>query len=116
MKTTIVWVLAGLNALLLATFLSRYTADNVAHAQAAARRTPDFTIIPGEIPGVSGEVLFVIDGANNQLGAFSYDSNVGRLDAMSTVDLARVFQGGGAAGVVPGAAGATPGVNVPGRR
>jgi hypothetical protein len=111
MKTATLWVLAGVNALLLVTFFSKYMADNSAVAQ-VTRRPPEYLMIPGTISGVSSEVIFVVDMANGELGAFSYDNNALRLDAMTTVDLGRVFEAGNATptrpNTVPGIGG-TPG-------
>lgn len=109
MKTTILWGLIGLNALLLAAFMSRYVRENTAEAQ-AARGPGEYMIIPGAVTGLSSEVIYIIDTLNGQLGAVAFDVNGNRLDAMPTNDLNRVFQVGVAppGNVAPGVPGSVP--------
>lgn len=112
MKTTILWVLAGVNAVLLGTFLSHYVRENTAEAQAqvAAGGPGEYLLCPGAITGLSTEVVYVIDTLHGQMGAFVYDTNGRRLDTMAGVDLNRVFQAGVGpqGGVVPGVPGTIP--------
>ena len=99
-------------ALLLVTFLSRHMSDNAAIAQ-VTRRPPEYVMIPGEISGGSSAVIFVVDTANGELGGLSYDNNTLRLDAMSTVDIGRIFEQG-AAGATPARPGSVPGTGATG--
>jgi hypothetical protein len=92
MKSTVLWGLAVLNVLLVALFIARMTKDNAAMAQ--ARRPGEYIMIPGEVTGGAAEVVYVIDTGSGQLGAISYDDARRRLDAMTPVDLTRVFDAG----------------------
>lgn len=117
MRTTLLWSLAVLNALLLASFLSTLTGSEVAGgsavmAQAApapgaagtARGRPgEYIMIPGEVTGGSSSVVYVIDAVNRQLGAMAYDDTQKQLNVMPPIPLDRVFD----------AAGAAPGTNTP---
>jgi hypothetical protein len=106
MKSTLLWALVALNALLLAGVVGRFVKPSSAMAQ-AARRPSDYIMIPGEIAGISGAVVFIIDTGNGQLGGMTYDDANKRIDAMPPIDLARVFEAG-AGGVGAGGAGARP--------
>jgi hypothetical protein len=114
MKTTILWGLAGLNALLLGMLLSHYVRENSARAQAqlpaVASGPGEYIICPGAVTGIASEVVYVIDTLNGQMGAISYDMNGNRLSMMPGVDLNRTFQAGMAApgNAVPNAPGTSP--------
>ncbi len=113
MKTTLLWSLVVLNALLLASFLSTLTGrevagGGVAMAQAqpapgaaggnAARPRPgEYIMIPGEVTGGSSSVVYLIDAANRQLGALAYDDTQKQLNVMPPIPLDRVFDAAGAA-------------------
>jgi hypothetical protein len=94
MKTTIVWGLLVLNALLLGTFLSHYLHEDTAQAQVptAVAGPGEYILCPGAITGIGSEVVYVIDTLNGQMGAVVYDVNGSRLDTMAGVDLNRVYQ------------------------
>jgi hypothetical protein len=113
MKSATVWILAAVNALLLVTFVSRHMGDNNAMAQ-VTRRPPEYVMIPGEISGVSSEVIFVVDTANGELGGFSYDNNTLRLDAMSTVDIGRIFEQAANGAATPARNNSVPGTGASG--
>jgi len=107
MKRRILWALATLNLLLAVTLLARITGDNTAVAQ--VRRPADYIMIPGEVNGGSGAVVYVIDTSNGLLGAVNYDDGARVLNTMPPIDLSRVFETGaapaprGGARVAPGA-------------
>jgi len=106
-KKRIILSLVGLNALLLATLVGRLTADNTAHAQAAAaRRAGDYIMIPGEVGGGANAVVYVIDSSNGALGAIAYDAGRKEINAMPPLELSRVFEGSAPVG---------GGVQIPGR-
>jgi hypothetical protein len=104
MKSTILWALVALNALLLCTFIGRITRENAAIAQPAGKpndpnsprpRMPgDFVMISGEVTGGVSGVVYIVDTTNGYLSAMTYDDSRGELSAMSKIDLARVFEGG----------------------
>src|SRR4051812_41221433 len=97
MKKKILWSLAVLNVVLLASFILRQTRDNAAMAQrvgavGAAGRAGDYVMIPGEVTGGNSEVVYVIDTVNTQLSAVAYDDSRQAIDAMPPVDLGRIMQ------------------------
>ena len=103
MKSKGVWILSGINLLLLGWFLAQHLRDNTAHAQGVASRPGEYMIIPGSITGISSEVVYVIDSLNGMMGAVVFDVSNGRLDTMPAEDLNRVFQPPAApGGVQPG--------------
>jgi hypothetical protein len=102
MKRRILWGLAALNLLLAVTLAARFTGDNTAVAQAPAgaagvggvRRPADYIMIPGEVNGGAGAVIYVIDTSNALLGALNYDDNQRQINTMPPIDLSRVFEVG----------------------
>jgi hypothetical protein len=101
MKSTMIWALGALNVLLLAAFVGQVTRPNSAVAQAGGR-PGDYIMLPGEVNGGSGAVVYIVDTSNAQLSAMTLDPNAKGLVAMPPIDLARVFNenrgGAGAAG------------------
>lgn len=96
MKSTVLWALVALNALLLTTFVLQYAKPNQAMAQNA--RPGDYLMLPGEIIGGNSAVVYIIDSSNQQLGGLSIDQG-GKLRAIKPYDLARAFDpGAGRAG------------------
>jgi hypothetical protein len=98
MKTTVLWALVLTNALLLVSFIGRFTIPNAALAQARPR-PGDYIMIPGQVTGVSSGLVFILDSTNGRLSAMTYNESNRRLDSMQSVDLQAVFQraaGGGA--------------------
>lgn len=107
MKTTLIWSLAVLNVLLLASFVSTVTggdvtAENAVMAQAqpgAVRARPgEYIMIPGDVTGGSSAVVYMIDTVNRKLGAMAYDDAQKQLQVMAPIALDRVFD---AAAVAP---------------
>jgi hypothetical protein len=97
MKSTILWTLVVLNALLTGVFVFRLFPDNAAHAQAAAannRRPGDYVLVPGELSNGSNAIIYVLDSTNGQLSALAYDDPRNEIASMSSIDLARVFDAG----------------------
>lgn len=96
MKSTVLWALVALNALLLVSFIGRAVTPNTAHAQPAnqPRRPGDFVMIPGEVSGGPAGVVYMLDTTNARLGAISYDENTKRLVNMPPIDLAAVYAAG----------------------
>ena len=95
MKSTVLWALAALNALLLATFLMQVTKPSTAMAQNA--RPGDYIMLPGEVIGGNGSVIYVIDSSSQQLSVLALTQN-GKLEAMAPMNLSRVFNAGGGGG------------------
>src|SRR5262245_27398663 len=101
MKTTVLWALVVINALLLASLIGRFANDNAAMAQPArgATRPGDYLMIPGDVVGISAGLVFIVDMTNGRLSAITYDDSRRRIDSMQSINLAEVFQraaGGGA--------------------
>ena len=99
MKSTILWALVVLNAVLLLGFISRLTPSNTAIAQpggAAPRRPGDYIMIPGEVTGGSAGVVYVVDTTNGLLSAMTYDqsSNPPGIAMMQKIDLTQIFAKG----------------------
>lgn len=99
MKTTVLWALVVINALLLASLIGRFATPNSAIAQPAAQapaRPGDFLLIPAQVSGVSSGLVVIVDTTNGRLSAMTYDESRRRIDSMQSVDLAGVFQRVGA--------------------
>jgi len=96
MKSRILWSLVGLNVFLLVVFLARFTGSNTAMAQAA--RPSDYLMIPGEITGGSGAVVYVVDMTNGVLGGLAWDESRRELSLMAPLDLSRFLQTGNRGG------------------
>ena len=101
MKTTVLWALVVINALLLGSFLSRFTRSGSAFAQPNRGQPPrpgDYILIPGEVSGGTAGIVYIVDMTNGRLGAMSYDESNRKLVTMQATDLAPIFQkvtGGG---------------------
>lgn len=106
MKSRTVWTLVALNIVLLAALVGRWMKPNTAvanQAAAAAARPGDYIMVPAEIVGGNGAVVYIVDTTNNQLSAMALDND--RLVNMPPIDLTRVFErgaGGGAGRPVRG--------------
>ena len=107
MKSTVLWALILLNAVLLMSFLARVTHQNSAMAQPAGRgnapatppaRPGDYAMIPAEVNGASNGIVVIVDQTNGLLSAISYDDANKRMDTMAKIDLQQVFQRGAASG------------------
>jgi hypothetical protein len=93
MRSKTLWALIGLNVLLLIVFVSRVSSPNQAMAQPA--RISDYVLIPGEVPGGTNSVVYVIDTANGLLSAMVVDESRQELSVMDPIDLRRVYATGG---------------------
>jgi hypothetical protein len=100
MKSTVLWALVVLNALLLLGFLSRLTPSNAAMAQ-APRRPGEYIMVPGETVG-SGGVVYVVDTTNGLLSAIAWDESQRKLVSMPKLPLADIFTRGADAVNPPG--------------
>jgi len=87
--STVLWTLIGLNAILLFMFAGRATSLSTARAQ--SHRPADYMLIPGEVPGGSAEVVYILDTTNGKLGAMAYDEPREKLDVMPPIDLNSVY-------------------------
>ena len=87
-----VWALVALNALLLAVLVGRWMKPTTAVAQAGGR-PGDYLIVPAEVVGGNGAILYIVDTSRGQLSAMGLENN--RLGSMAPLDLNRVFRQGG---------------------
>ncbi|HTK76514.1 MAG TPA: hypothetical protein VL371_14710 [Gemmataceae bacterium] len=94
MKRTLLWALVAINVVLLAALVMPYVNGNTAMAQRAAAgggRRPEVMLIPGEQPGGSSAVVYLVDTANRRLAAVSLNNKGNGLDVLPPQDLERVF-------------------------
>ncbi|MGD1278672.1 MAG: hypothetical protein ABR964_15780 [Tepidisphaeraceae bacterium] len=89
MKSSLLWALVGLNALLLVSFIGRFTPSSI--AAAPVHRPADYLLIPGEIQSGSTEVVYIVDTSNGMLGAMAYDESARQLNVMPPISLNSVF-------------------------
>src|SRR3954465_10963943 len=94
MKSTLLWALIILNAVLLCTFIGRITPHNTATAAepAVMRRMGDYLTLSGEVEGGPGGVVYILDTSNDLLGAMGYDDSRNQIDVMPAIDLKRIFE------------------------
>lgn len=96
MKVRVIWALIGLNAVLAAALVWRYS-EKAAYAQPANRRTGDVVMIPGRLNTGNTSIVYLIDPSNHQLSAMSYTAQ--GIEFMAPpVDLDRVFAGAATVG------------------
>ena len=102
-RSTLVWALVALNVLLMAALVGRWVKPSTAMAQArgggagggGAARPGDYIIVPAEVVGGNGAIVYVIDTTRGQLSAMGLEND--RLASMAPVDLNRVFEARGGA-------------------
>jgi hypothetical protein len=90
MKSTVLWALIALNAMLATTFALRFVKPNAAHAQAA--RPGDYIMLPATVIGGNGAMIYIIDQSSQQLSGLMIDQNL-KLNAVKPLDLQRAFSG-----------------------
>jgi hypothetical protein len=94
MKSTLLWALVILNAVLLCTFLGRLSHENAAVAAEPhdVRRMGDYLAIAGNVQSSASGLVYVVDTSNELLGAMAYDDARNQLDVMPVIDLRRIFE------------------------
>ena len=97
MKSTMLWALVALNALLAVSFVNRFLPDNAAVAQ-AVRRPGEYAMIPGEVTGGSAGVVYILDTTNGFLTAATYDQAAGggKLVSQAQINVTEIFARGAA--------------------
>ena len=93
-RSTLVWALVALNVLLTAALVGRWMKPSTAMAQARAARPGDYIIVPAQVVGGNGAIVYIIDTTRGQLSAMSLEND--RLASMAPVDLGRVMGPAGA--------------------
>ena len=92
MKSTVLWALIALNAMLATTFLLRTVKPNAAYAQNA--RPGDYIMLPGNAIGQSGAMIYIIDQSSQQLSGMVVNQK-GALENVRPIDLQHAFSGNG---------------------
>ncbi|HTL31242.1 MAG TPA: hypothetical protein VL282_18565 [Tepidisphaeraceae bacterium] len=102
MKSTILWVLVAVNAVLLMTLIGKHTQENAAYGQAAApavpRRPGEYLMIPGDVTSLGTGVVYILDTTNGWLGAMSYEDSSHQLGVMPKIDLGKTLAEAGVTG------------------
>ncbi len=93
-RSTLLWALALLNAVLLVALTAKLGGENTAQAQVRGRG--DYVMVPARMSHAPNGVMYIIDTRNGLLSGFAYDSNRNDLATMAPINLARVFAAGGA--------------------
>jgi hypothetical protein len=90
MKSSVLWALVGLNAVLLFLFIGHFNRPSSADAQ--NRRPSDYLLIPGAVNGgTSPELVYVIDITTGKLGGLAYDDSSHTISAMASINLNTIF-------------------------
>lgn len=92
MKSTVIWSLVLLNAVLVGSLVGRWVEPR---ANAQARRPAEYLAIPAEVQGGLAGLVYVVDTSNGEMTAIAYDENKKRLDAMPRMNLQAIFTGAG---------------------
>ena len=90
LRSTLVWALVALNVLLMAALVGRWMKPTTAMAQAAG--PSDYIMVPAEVVGGNGALVYIVDTRRGQLSAMGLENN--RLGSMAPLDLNRVFKQG----------------------
>lgn len=95
MKTTAIWALVALNALLIAGLAYKYLPENYANAQARGGRPGDYLMIPVDFNGAKSGVVVIVDAATNEMSALMCDDSAARptLAAQQPIKLQEIFDG-----------------------
>jgi hypothetical protein len=89
MKSTIMWSLVGLNAVLLFLFVGQFTRPSVAQAQFA--RPSDYLMIPGSIAGQPTSAVYIIDTTQGGLSAVAYNDSTRQIEGMPPINLNDIY-------------------------
>ena len=89
MKSTVLWTLVGLNAVLLFLFAGQF--NHLREARAQYRRPSDYLLIPGSLSTGSMSMVYVIDTTSGKLAAMAYDDSSQSLTTMPAIDLNQIY-------------------------
>ena len=101
MRSTVLWCLVVLNAVLLG-LLAFGNRANTARAEVAGR-ADDYILIPGEVSIAPAEVVYVLDTTSGKLGAISYDDINHNLNTMPPINLLGLLKPSSASSGTPSA-------------
>ena len=91
MRTKTVWALVAVNALLLASLIFHNGFVRSAGAQLTRGGRPsEYIMIPGEVQGGNGGLIFIVDTRNGWLTARTLQNN--KITDMPPIDLNRIFK------------------------
>jgi len=94
MKSTFLWALIVLNAVLLCALVAPHVRSNSAMAAQNARRPGEYIMIPGEVTGGSAGVVYMLDTTNGELSAYTLQQGNDRLVSMPKINLTEIFARG----------------------
>jgi hypothetical protein len=98
-KSVALWALVILNAALVMVLASRHVPENKAQA-AGGVNASEILAVPGNLPGMTNGVVFLIDSRSGLLTAISYDGPTNKMTSLPTpIDINRqIAAAGGARG------------------
>lgn len=91
-RSTVLWALVVLNALLLVGLTWKLGFENTANAQPRGRG--DYVMIPGQIVNTQNGAVYMLDTRDGILSGFILDPQRGVLLPMAPIPLPRVLQAG----------------------
>jgi hypothetical protein len=91
-RSKILWLLAVLNAVLVAALCWKLGGDNPAYAAGAGRG--DYIMVPGRLPGFNNGIIYMVDTRNGMLSAFVFDHNKNDFNIWEPINLTRLFENG----------------------
>jgi hypothetical protein len=98
MKSSVLWGLVGLNAVLLFAYIGQFARPSAADAQ--MRRPSDYLLIPGTVAvGSIPEVVYVVDTTTGKLGCVAYDDSSRLVTTMPPINLNTIFSAAQPAGI-----------------
>ena len=91
-KSTVLAILLALNICLVGAIIYRHTPENKAQA-AIGGRVGDVLAVPGNLPGYSDGVVFLLDTSNKVFTAISVDTGnrAGVIQSMPPLDIDRLL-------------------------
>lgn len=92
-KSTWLAALVGVNVLLVVVLLCRQTPEN--RAQAAGANVGDVLAVPGQLPGFTDGVVFLLDTRNQKLSVIAVDTGnrSQQVQALPPLDLDKLLNG-----------------------
>jgi len=94
MRSTILWALVVLNAVLLCALVAPHVRSNAAVAAQNARRPGEYIMIPGEVSGGNAGVVYILDTTNGELSAMTLQQGTERMVSMPKINLTDIFARG----------------------
>ena len=94
-KSAMLWALVMLNVALLVALIGRHTPENQAKAIGGVNPA-DLLAVPGNLPGYSNGVVYLIDNSSGLMTAISYDGASNRVTWLpQPIDIGRVAAAAG---------------------